>query len=447
MHTVAMVMNDVLVGTPTGEAADRKGPVGREDEERRQRFADMLPLRASKDEMRPDNNDAEQVSTANTRTAVDADQPKGRSAQDDEETPAVGVDLAGGDAPGRVVPGPEGARADAGKGTLSRTEQSEVPHRQTPVSNRISTESQVTSGKELTASRAGVSAAPAAAYQVKGPARASGATAETGRPVESESPKVPGRAAQVTVRGAETTAQPVAKGPSDSVPGPQAPITNVKDAGLGAPVLSGGTKEAPPKGPKDGLMVRPEAAPASTSETGTSSPRLSIPAQGAAAGAASGSPARDIGEQILDSMRASLARGDKQITIRLRPPELGTVLVRFREDGKHITGLLEVGKSDIRHEVEQALPQVLRSLHDAGVHVRRFEVVTSDQGQRDFARDQMHQGTWSQQYGSGENHNPLPGSGQTWRSQDDASHPAGSHEESNIHHQGVVAPGRIDMLL
>lgn len=171
-----------------------------------------------------------------------------------------------------------------------------------------------------------------------------------------------------------------------------------------------------------------------------------MPAQGAA-GAASGTPTRDIGQQILDSMHASLARGDKQITIRLRPPELGTVLVRFREDGEHITGLLEVGKSDIRHEIEQALPQVLRSLHDAGVQVRRFEVVTSDQGQRDFARDQMQQGGWSQQRGSGESHDPLPGLGQARWSQDDTGHPGGSQEESNIHHQGVAAPGTINMLL
>ncbi len=193
-------------------------------------------------------------------------------------------------------------------------------------------------------------------------------------------------------------------------------------------------------------MIGPEAASTPVSETVTSSPRLAMPAQ-SAAGAASASPTRDIGEQILDSMHASLARGDRQITIRLRPPELGTVLVRFREDGEQITGMLEVSKSDIRHEIEQALPHVLRSLHDAGVQVRRFEVVTSDQGQRDFARDQMHQGAWPQQHGSGENHDPLRGSGQTRWPRDDTSHPAYSQEESNIHHRGVAAPGRINILL
>ncbi len=89
---------------------------------------------------------------------------------------------------------------------------------------------------------------------------------------------------------------------------------------------------------------------------------------------------------------------------------------------------------------------MLRSLHDAGVQVRRFEVVTSDQGQRDFARDQMQQGGWSRQHGSGENRDPLPGPGQTRWSQDDTGYPAGSWEEPNAH-PGVAAPGRINMLL
>ncbi len=135
-----------------------------------------------------------------TPTAADADEPAGRPAQDGGETPAVGTDLGGRDVPGRAVPGPDAAKADAGKGALSRTEQSEVPQRQSPSGHRVSTESQVTSGKELTVSKAGVTAEPGTADQAKGPAHALGAIAGTGRPVESESPKVPGRAAPGTAQ-------------------------------------------------------------------------------------------------------------------------------------------------------------------------------------------------------------------------------------------------------
>ncbi len=39
-------------------------------------------------------------------------------------------------------------------------------------------------------------------------------------------------------------------------------------------------------------------------------------------------PVRELGEQILDSLQASVTQGQRQVTIRLQPPELGTVLVR-----------------------------------------------------------------------------------------------------------------------
>jgi flagellar hook-length control protein FliK len=449
MHAGAIVMDDLFVSASHREVADCKGPAGREGEERRHRFADMLPIVGTQDEIRPDNNSTQESPAVNARsktpTAVDADEPASQSTRDDGETPAVGTDLRGRDVPGRAVVGPDAARTDAGKGALSHTEQSEVPHRQSPSGQHISTKSQVTSGRELAVSKTGVTAGSGTAGQAKGPAHTLEAIADADKPVESACPKVPGRAVPSTVRVAETTARLAAKGSSDNIVGPQSPA-RLKDAGLSTPVLTNGTRDASAKGPKDGLTVRPEAAPPSVNETAASSSRLSVPTPGGATGATPGSPTRDIGEQILDSLHASLARGDKQITIRLRPPELGTVLVRFREDGEHITGLLEVGKSDVRHEIEQALPHVLRSLHDAGVQIRRFEVVTSDQGQKDFIRDQMQQGGWPHQHGSGENRGPLPGSGQTRWSQDDAGHPACSQEEPNTH-PGVAAPGRINMLL
>ncbi|MHC4395199.1 MAG: flagellar hook-length control protein FliK [Planctomycetota bacterium] len=97
-----------------------------------------------------------------------------------------------------------------------------------------------------------------------------------------------------------------------------------------------------------------------------------------------------VGEQIQESISSSLSRNDQQITIRLNPPELGKVFIKFQAQENEITGILEVSKAQTRYEVEQALPEVIRNLADSGIEVRRLEVVISDteQSQQQAAKDQ-----------------------------------------------------------
>ncbi|MHC4154289.1 MAG: flagellar hook-length control protein FliK [Planctomycetota bacterium] len=112
--------------------------------------------------------------------------------------------------------------------------------------------------------------------------------------------------------------------------------------------------------------------------TGTPAPSADSPAQ-----------------QVLEYIRSSLRPGDQQITIRLNPPELGKVLINLQERQEQITGFLEVSKLQTRYELEQALPQIIRTLHDAGVQVKRLEVVLDDQAQQQNLRDQsqsLHDG-------------------------------------------------------
>jgi len=97
-----------------------------------------------------------------------------------------------------------------------------------------------------------------------------------------------------------------------------------------------------------------------------------------------------IGEQIRESVRTSLSQGDQQITIRLNPPELGKVFIKFQEQDGEITGILEVSKQQTRYEVEQALPEVIRNLADSGIGIKRLEVVMSntEQSQQQENKDQ-----------------------------------------------------------
>lgn len=85
----------------------------------------------------------------------------------------------------------------------------------------------------------------------------------------------------------------------------------------------------------------------------------------------------NIGKQILESIHSSLAQrgGDRQVTVRLNPPELGQVSIKFQEQEAQLTGLLEVSKTQTRSEIEQVLPQIIRNLSDSGINIKRLEVV------------------------------------------------------------------------
>jgi flagellar hook-length control protein FliK len=97
----------------------------------------------------------------------------------------------------------------------------------------------------------------------------------------------------------------------------------------------------------------------------------------------------NIGEQIQGTINSSLRRGDQQITIHLNPPELGRVFIKFREQQGQITGLLQVDKIQTRHEIEQALPQIVRNLADLGVQIKRLEVTLTDQPHQQPYKDQL----------------------------------------------------------
>lgn len=117
----------------------------------------------------------------------------------------------------------------------------------------------------------------------------------------------------------------------------------------------------------------------------------------AAGNASSANVSASVSEQIQESLRASLARPDQHITIRLNPPELGTVLIKFQEQDRQITGVLEVNKSQTRAEIQQALPEIVRNLQELGVNIRRLEVVLTNGQERQALDGESawpHQDNW-----------------------------------------------------
>ncbi|MBN2270459.1 MAG: flagellar hook-length control protein FliK [Sedimentisphaerales bacterium] len=89
-----------------------------------------------------------------------------------------------------------------------------------------------------------------------------------------------------------------------------------------------------------------------------------------------------VGEQIRESVRSSIGGSDREITVRLNPPELGRVVIRFHQQDDQITGILEVSKSQTRAEVQQELPGIARDLLELGVQVKRLEVVIASEQQQ-----------------------------------------------------------------
>jgi len=116
----------------------------------------------------------------------------------------------------------------------------------------------------------------------------------------------------------------------------------------------------------------------------------------------------EIGKQILESIHSSLSQQgqDQQITIRLNPPELGKVFIKFDERDSQIIGLLEVSKPQTRIEIQQALPQIIQNLQDSGIHIKRLEVVLSEaeQPEQEALKDQSLQNGWTQQHDSTNSH-------------------------------------------
>jgi flagellar hook-length control protein FliK len=102
-----------------------------------------------------------------------------------------------------------------------------------------------------------------------------------------------------------------------------------------------------------------------------------------------------ISKQITESIQNTTIRqdGEKQITVRLNPPELGSVIIKFSEKNSELTGALEVSKSQTKYEIEQALPEIIRSLSESGIQLRKIDVVSSESKleNSDSLKDQLMQ--------------------------------------------------------
>ncbi len=122
-----------------------------------------------------------------------------------------------------------------------------------------------------------------------------------------------------------------------------------------------------------------------------------------------------VSQQIQESIKASLDRGNHEVTIRLNPPELGKVNIKIHETDGQLTAVLEVSKPETRYQIQQGLSEVVKNLNASGIQIKRFEVLTSNTDSNDSALKERYE-SFAQQhhdghFSSGENRS---GSGHTF---------------------------------
>ncbi len=116
-----------------------------------------------------------------------------------------------------------------------------------------------------------------------------------------------------------------------------------------------------------------------------------------------------VGEQLQASISNSVRQGESEVTVRLNPPELGRVVIKLQQQDGQVTGLLEFSKAEIKAEVQQLLPQLVRNLQDAGITVRKLDVVQAqvdNSGQQQSREHVAGDGTaYQQQFAQGQSNN------------------------------------------
>jgi hypothetical protein len=102
-----------------------------------------------------------------------------------------------------------------------------------------------------------------------------------------------------------------------------------------------------------------------------------------------------VADQIVQSIRGTSLRVDRQLVVRLSPPELGKVRVTLRTSGNQIHGVLEAENPETFKRLEREAVGLVARLQDAGLQVQRLDVTLTRQdggpmSENPMARDGRH---------------------------------------------------------
>lgn len=89
-----------------------------------------------------------------------------------------------------------------------------------------------------------------------------------------------------------------------------------------------------------------------------------------------------LAHQIAQTVRSSGVKLDRQIIVSLEPPELGRVKVSLRASGNRVRGVLEADNPETLRRLEREAPALAERLQEAGVQIRRLDVVLAKEQSR-----------------------------------------------------------------
>ena len=94
---------------------------------------------------------------------------------------------------------------------------------------------------------------------------------------------------------------------------------------------------------------------------------------------------------MIETGRSYQAGGEGRVELRLNPPELGKVVIRFQRRRGVVEGVIEVEKTETRRELQEAVSSMQRDLVEAGLTVRRIQIVAMNENSGG-AESQAHNG-------------------------------------------------------
>ncbi len=195
--------------------------------------------------------------------------------------------------------------------------------------------------------------------------------------------------------GTGKTASPPPPGMAASQNVPLQGSLSVQAAGKLADVVQAGL----------GAKRSPSATTSPTSVTGVAATAagmdisgLQVPAsmRAAAPTLPGTSPGNTLAGQITESMQTAVRGSARELVVQLHPAELGRIAIRFRQDGDQLIGMIQVSQRQVRADIEQAIPQILQNLEQAGTQIRRIDVEIQSDSDTPESGSQKHEATNSE---------------------------------------------------
>lgn len=95
--------------------------------------------------------------------------------------------------------------------------------------------------------------------------------------------------------------------------------------------------------------------------------------------------------QATELMRMAAQRNADRITVRLDPPDMGRIEIKFQQTNGVVVGVIEADKVQTRDEIANSVPEIIRALNDSGVAIKKVEVVLTDREQQNTERQDQTQ--------------------------------------------------------